>query len=324
MPFQVSLCVSSTQGMLGLSVPKQFISPCATSLTLTATIISGRSDGHAFLWEVTAGAQVVFTSPTDQLSTTLDLPTKTDRVFTFWVDKGTSIQQRFDFRYYATSTEIGPFYGGNTVVSDFDINVNWKSPLASIFGTVALTSGNTVQINPSTDVLFWGTPLTPSGLVQYLVQHNVDGIWTDVATVAANQSRQYSGVQNHSFYRIVSVYILDKQTYYQPSSPYFVALNEADYSLYGDDVLFYSGSNAISFTQLTNFNLVNTDSFTNELVDINLQFGGVSCNFSTVNYFTLLSTDSFTNELADMNTQYGSSTANFTSVVYFGGTVIGG
>lgn len=327
MPFQVSLCVAQNPiNAIQLSVPNSYMSPCVTSLTLTATVISGITAGHTFLWEVTSGNQVVFTTPADQLVATVLLTSATDRVFTFWVDKNTSIQQRFDYKYYATATDTTNVSGNNVLQSIASDITNGSPSAASIYGTYILSDVSIASsvINPTSVLLKWDLPINNTNLTQITVEMVTSSGWTVLATLAPTDAQQYIATQN-TYYRIKTTHLINHIYYSQYSNVYHLYINYTDYTAYCDSQMVHNGGGNACGVDVVNFTLLSTDSITSELQDnIIPGFGSNSTSQISVVNYTLLSSDSVTSELQD-TIPVGFGANNLTSTVtYFGGVVVGG
>lgn len=85
-------------------VPNDIISLCLTSIEFTPVLI-GLVTGHTYLWEQISGDQtsVVWLTPKNQKDVVIDLGSlKVDRVFRFWVSKGTRYERHYDVYLYGT------------------------------------------------------------------------------------------------------------------------------------------------------------------------------------------------------------------------------
>jgi len=99
MPFQVIYSEFSRQpGVINsFNAGEDQIVVCDPTITLTATV-NGDLFGHTILWEQVSGAPVNFVTPTDQLivsyengsGSPLTGGTFDDKVFRFWIDKGST------------------------------------------------------------------------------------------------------------------------------------------------------------------------------------------------------------------------------------------
>ncbi len=331
MPFQVSLSIASNKVfriLLGVD-PSDIFAPCLQTLSLAANVTSGRIYGHTFLWELASGASVLFTSPVNQLSTTCDLlGVSTDRTFNFWVDKNRPSQQLYHLYYWGTATETTPTCISNNIISE-EVNIPNNTPdCSSICGVQAIfNSTNPVGqsiINPSNINLIWNLPTGIVGLYSIIVQQLVGGSWVDILSIMPTSPQVLSGITNHTYYRIKTIYVLDHRQYDQYSCNLYVSIDEANYNGYVDEILISQPSNILPQPVVNNFTLLTTDSVTNELVELWGGMGGNILPQPIVNNFILLTTDSVTNELVELWGGMGGNVIGKVSVAYFGGIVIGG
>lgn len=85
-------------------VPPEILSLCITSLEIKP-ILQGIPDGHTFLWEQISGntSEVTWISDPTDVDLVISLgKIKTDRVFRFWISKGTKYEKYYDVIVYGT------------------------------------------------------------------------------------------------------------------------------------------------------------------------------------------------------------------------------
>lgn len=166
MPFQISL----SNGAHPLGVIATFdagvdqYATCAPSVTLTATVV-GNLGGHQISWEqVTGDTQIIWVTPTNQLTVTYTVigGGSSDRVFRFYVDKGTPIQQYSDITVWGTPTETQAYAVSSLTVLQ-SIEQSCKSiPCSSVsvfYGFPPPSAAGTVAVNPSTGFyMTWSAP----------------------------------------------------------------------------------------------------------------------------------------------------------------------
>jgi len=324
MPFQVSLCAAVNQILaVGILLRPDVTSPCLVSLDLIATVTSGHSQGHTFLWELHSGTQVVFTTPVDQLIATCTLVDNLDRVFYFWVDKGTSKQQFYPFTYRGSINEpTYVFNNANTLPAIVSGIPNSTPSCSSITGLVGIYSpggSGAYHINPTNITLTWSLPTNTTGLQNLYIQQLIRGVWTTVSILSPTDAQILTGAYNKTYYRIQTVYVLDHQTYIQTSCVYYLYVNLADYSVYIDDNAIAGISNTVSKFIITNYTLLVSDSFTSSLLESVQIFNNASTvsNTNITNYTLALTS---TTDSALIN---NSNTVAKLSVTYLGGTIIG-
>lgn len=89
-------------------VPDELMSLCVTNIEIVP-IFRGIEDGHTFLWEQISGdpGDVEWLSdPTDSILILKFGEIKVDRVFRFWISKGTKWERYYDVVIYATPREV--------------------------------------------------------------------------------------------------------------------------------------------------------------------------------------------------------------------------
>lgn len=116
-------------GDLEAILPDEIISLCLTSVEFNP-VLRGIVTGHTYLWEQISGDQstVTWLTPKNQKDVVIDLGgLKVDRVFRFWISKGTRYEKYYDVCLYGTPFErviSGPHVG--LVASAFNNHLNIK------------------------------------------------------------------------------------------------------------------------------------------------------------------------------------------------------
>lgn len=166
MPFQVSLHSStSSRGVINsFTAGVDQFATCATEVILTA-VVDGNLGGHTTWWEQISGdTQIVWLTPQNQLEATFAVigGGSSDRIFRFYIDKGTPLEQYDDVTTWGTPTSIlinSCSLGFNAITTDVDCrNVSCSSiytwymfPTPSVEGSSA--------INPTTNfAISWSWP----------------------------------------------------------------------------------------------------------------------------------------------------------------------
>ncbi len=329
MPFQVSLSVS-LRNLRPISlqvIPSEIFNPCTDTVDLIATITSGVPNGHTFLWELLVGAQVLFTTPVNQLTASCSLlGVSTDRTFRFWVDKNRPTQQYFDLAFWGTITESTPLVGGNTLTTTGMLITNGSVPCSSIIGTqgqlVSDPTGSSA-INPNNIILVWQLPSNTTGLVLLQVEQDIGGVWTTILSLLPTDPQILPSASQNTYYRIKTTYFIDGQYYVQYSCVYYLLIDLPTWNVYVDETIPNAG-NSVVVNSLVSYTLITTDSITNELEELELLHAGNSVVVNSLVSYTLITTDSITNELEELELLHAGNSVVVTSVVYLGGTVIGG
>jgi hypothetical protein len=327
MPFQVTLCVSdSVITPITVKVdPIEIFAPCSQTLTLEAVVISGRPEGHTFLWELVSGPQVVFITDVNQLTVTCDLLSiSSDRIFKCTIDKERKIEQVHYFQFWATAVDrVLNQFGNKLITSDLFIN-NGTPTCNTIAGTQAIfdpTPQGQSYINSTNLMITWSLPANLSGLQSIHVEQDINGIWTNILDLLPTDTQILYNASNNNYYRIKTIYKIDNIFYSQYSCVYYLYINLANYNGYIDDKYGWP-SNAMSIN-ITNYTLLNIESVSGQILDIMSTYGAQTLNITNVTNYTLLNLNSVSGELLDIVSMGGTHTLNITNVVYYGGTVIG-
>jgi hypothetical protein len=88
-------------------VPDEIIAQCLTSVGFTP-VLRGVATGHTYLWEQISGdtSSVTWLTPKNQKDVVINLGgLKVDRVFRFWISKGTRYEKHYDIYLYGTPLE---------------------------------------------------------------------------------------------------------------------------------------------------------------------------------------------------------------------------
>ncbi len=314
----------SVRQQVRFSLGDDIFSPCIAELTLTAVPIKGDYFGHTFLWELYSGNAVTWTTPLNELSATCLLPSSTDRVFYFWVDKGTDDEQRYTVRYFGTAIDdLQNQHSSFNVVSSTFIDNSWAASITGVQLLLGQDRQGLSAVNPTELALIWALPTNVNGLRTLIVEQLINGVWTVVGQTQPQDVQQLSPIDTNSYYRIKTVYNLDHQRYIQYGSPYLVSLNVVDHTIYADEVLGQSSS-LLANLVVSNYTLVNSDQVTDELVEQQLSSGTSLLPQVSLQNYTLVNTDNVTDELLEGAQVLGSSLLPMLSVTYLGGTIIGG
>lgn len=112
MPFQISLqSTSRSRGVINsFTAGADQFATCAPEIILTAAV-DGNLGGHTIRWEQLSGdTQIVWLTPVNQLEVVFAVVGggSSDRVFRFYIDKGTPLEQYDDVVTWGTPTETEP------------------------------------------------------------------------------------------------------------------------------------------------------------------------------------------------------------------------
>jgi hypothetical protein len=85
-------------------LPEEVVSLCISSIEFQP-VLRGLAEGHTYLWEQISGDQTTVTwlTPKNQKDVVIDFGgVKTDRIFRFWISKGTEYEKHYDVFMYGT------------------------------------------------------------------------------------------------------------------------------------------------------------------------------------------------------------------------------
>jgi hypothetical protein len=328
MPFQVSLNVlNQVLGVVTITLFNvEIIDPYATTIELVASVVAGRLEGHTINWVLAAGDPVQFITPTDQLTTTVDLMgVHTDRIFQFQVDLGRRSQHIYLVKYWGTITELLPFTEVNNITP---IQYSASVPnvdCSSIKGVQSTLDTDIYGIgvdNPSAPMLIWQLPQDTTNLQLVTVEALLNGVWTSVLTLTPTDPQLLGNPIVGSWYRIKTTYKIDNQYHELISCNYYFTIDESAHNTYIDEIYSNIEYNII-YENPVYFSISNTNSLTNEIVSewVGNQANIIN-NVSTV-YFSLLNADSITNEMVSECVISEGNSINPITVVYLSGIIIG-
>lgn len=249
MPFQVVYNVSQVPvGIIeSFTAGEDQVVVCATQITLQATII-GDTTGHTFEWDgpisgTAAGVTVteanfVTPRPTDTPSsgwsgTTLyyinpaeddgspfnPLALFDDKVWRFFIDRGTAFEQFDDVTIFGTPISNN-YFGIPEQLNRTPRNayLNPKTGVGDVFSRVprlrlikgfgdANTDGFDKETTLNFAKLLWTEPLFDAPLIQYEVQERTGtrDPWVTVAIIPDNDFREFPSPNIGSIYRVVAI-----------------------------------------------------------------------------------------------------------------------
>ena len=214
MPFQVIFSQKAIpSGIIqSISAGPDGVAVCDVEYTLSATVI-GELDGHSMLWEQIDGTAVTFTTPIDQLSVTYTQTTFDNKVFRFYVDKGTASQRFDDVTVFGSPTDSthNKLTTGNAAITTNQVVLKVVSPLPDSIHPGIVECRGTTQNHPK---LVWNveqltTVSNISQIINYAVERrdNSTGVWT-TENIITPPYNMYPPIASNS-YRVAATVVLD-------------------------------------------------------------------------------------------------------------------
>lgn len=325
MPFQISLHSSTkSRGVINsLTAGTDQYATCAAEITLTATV-DGNLGGHTVGWEQVAGdTQIVWLTPTDQLSVTFAIVGEgsNDRTFRFYIDKGTPLELSDDVVTWGTPTETDPIpaitYSHPT---DFDTpcrNISCSSitlkPAPLTLPNLPTLYGSTISVKPTVSYMFnWTAPTCDTQYLQYTtIVRNNGGILEQLGIISPGTTTSLVTSKTDAYYFYVTYKIQGIEStqfscrFYQPTAAY-------------PDSVFVDEVNVPAST----YNTTTTTYYTlasYPVPDDMTSTSTVTVNSLTTVYYTLLAAPT-----TESQTGGPSSTINTVTLTYYSNNGIGG
>ena len=225
MPFQVTFSQKAIPpGVIQfLDAGEDGNAVCDTAWSLEAIIV-GSLQGHAVLWEQIQGLPVTFTTPVDQVAISYTQTTFENKVFRFWVDKGTSSQRFDDVSVFGSpTTSIRKSYANSANNIIFNTTQSFLGEKLTIRIVPALPTSQhdgfvVVKVYTVAD-LTWEAPITDIPIVGYVVRERspISGGWVDIATLPAT-AREYNGATLGNLYQVATLYKYSNSTIFDVPS----------------------------------------------------------------------------------------------------------
>ncbi len=320
MPFQISLHSNVKQrgiiNSFNAGIDQHV--PCAFEVTLTATV-NGNLQGHTVLWEQLSGdTQIVFVTPVNQTTVTYNIVGggSSDRLFRFYIDKGTPLEQFDDVVVWGTPTETEP-YSYYIPPAPTSIDTECRNiPCSSIITRYDVfptpSEQGTTVVNPTTGFsLIWTSPTCDS---QYFIGTDVvqnTGVLTTIATVLPTQPQLASIPDLYGVYYLYVNYVVDGTPYTQFSCRSNIQSTGDTVNIYATDTS--DTYNIQTVTQAVYYSLI-AESSSLSTYDVGYS---VASNLSAT-YFSLIA------EPSPLSVEGVSSVINNNNVVYYSNNGIGG
>lgn len=225
MPFQISLTSGSKQlgQITSFDAGNEQFATCATEVTLTAAV-TGMLNGHTVWWEQVSGnTQIVFLTPQNQLTVTYTVVGggSSDRVFRFYIDKNTPLEQTDDVTVWGTPTETKAIKQCQLTTTTTDTECR-NVPCNSIYVYYSIPTPS-LQGSYATDptdnfYLAWGVPTCtdPVPTLVSIIQNDM-GSMTLVGTFDTNVITNTPITQPYDTYYAYVTFTIGSNTYTQLS-----------------------------------------------------------------------------------------------------------
>lgn len=233
-------------------------------VTLTAKVV-GSLVGHEVLWEQVGGntGGMEFTTPTNEITVKFinHIPpgTTDDKVFRFWIDKGSVTQQHADVVVYGTPTTQLHSYGStgskNIIFGSYGGSGGRSPMLREMWGIQQNPSVNGIAVDNPT---IYGNALTwniPNGdiPVSYSIYRkpNISSSWEYITTTTSNW--YYNPTINYH-YIVYANYLYNNDIILIPSNVVAISSNSdsvpgATKFLYGNSIIKSHGAGASNSIQ---------------------------------------------------------------------------
>jgi len=307
--FQSSYSSTKTQlpNVLLLSAGVDQTIICGSSTIFLDAVVDDEQllTGHSMLWEQLTGATVVLSTP-NALSTTFQFLEPTDKIFRFWLDKGTPYAQSANVRIFHTPTSQIPSSGllntqlePHPFATTTDINI-----VSSVLTAPLSGADNSNVIGIDAVKLSWTAP-TLIGLAGSLIRtelyrkDNVPdiGIGSLEGTVYPTDGKPLEFIGIYGYYTIRSVFALTeyleldgspKFTYFDTTTQRGVGFTSDIANRIIDDVI--PGYDTTSVINLTRYTIRPVSVLDLELFDGSVVAGSVTINRYT-NILAIAPTD---------------------------------
>lgn len=227
MPFQISIHSNAkSRGVINsFNAGVDQYATCDLELTLTATV-NGNLSGHTIMWEQMSGStQIIWLTPTNQLSVTYAVVGggSSDRVFRFYIDKGTPLEQFDDVTSWGTPTESEPYTYSSTNTGVSTDTPCRNIPCGSVLSTYRVfplpSIAGTAVVNPTSGfAINWSWPTCDlSYFIGATVVHNNNGTLTTLGSVPYSSEPVMSVPDLYGTYYIYVNYLISATPYIQYS-----------------------------------------------------------------------------------------------------------
>lgn len=171
---------------------------CDNIVMLSATVL-GDPSGHTFEWEQISGEPVIWLESVYQTNVMFQQPaTRDDKIFHFVVDKGKSIEKRYEVLVTAIPTDIisTSISAGTLLSSSFTYNAS-----SAVFKALVPAFGlpGSIEVNNPTRAVLFDTPyrIPNSNVIPSVtVLEYVNGEYVPLGSVYYDYSVSLSGVIN--------------------------------------------------------------------------------------------------------------------------------
>jgi len=245
------------------------VANCKNDITLYVEV-TGEVESHRFLWEQISGNPigVQYTTPLNELtlSYTNVIPpgTRDDKLFRFWVDKGTARAQYYDFWVWSSPVEIIPFTPAAIKENNVTTAIGQASSINAwvSHGTIVDVLTNQTHYGY---FLEWNPPVghTSSTFINYVIQKYVAGDWVTVETLTDNSVMDFFmlGAVPDTVYRVIASYRLTKTIHTVTSNLAWwcdqnITMNPHIYHVHSNAT--YAGYQSVDQSVVSNFTTFST------------------------------------------------------------------
>ena len=204
MPFQVvfSARQAPMSNITGVDLPTEKVNFCQIYVTLEAKVF-GTLDGHTFEWEQISGSAVQWVYDRNALSTTYTQTLRDDKVFLFWIDKGTLFERSFRVSVYGSPTDK-VYMNFETGMSE-NFRYQPSQEISNFVFYPSLAPVSQVVANNTGWDLYWVPPINLN-YSSVSIEENASGSFFTKTVIDNTSTPKVTNINTDSSYRALVTY----------------------------------------------------------------------------------------------------------------------